>query len=305
MRSTLKQPIGPQFTPPVIRWLILITCVSSVSVALIGGVLQALGYGIPLHRLLTLNSYAYSFGFIWQPLTYFFIQSASPGLSLFLVIQLLFYMYMVWILGTMLVDQKGAASFLRFYLSGGIVSGLCALLAMVVTGQTQVLAGSGAPVYGVLLAWAMLYPMQEVLIFFVIPAQARWIVVGLLLFLLLTDLSVFNWVGFVHSSAAFAWAYLYAVAAWGLQSPFSVTQRLDGWIGQFVAGVNEKWATRHFEAPTQPGDKIWKLKNTDQKLDEDAFLDEILSKISEKGEESLTSKERRRLHSISKRGSGR
>ena len=78
-----------------------------------------------------------------------------------------------------------ASFILKYYFICGIGAGLCVVLAEVIFGfsNTRTLGASGA-IYGVLLAYGLLFPDRTILFFFVIPMKVRhfvWIM-GLLAF---------------------------------------------------------------------------------------------------------------------------
>ncbi|MBN1412494.1 MAG: rhomboid family intramembrane serine protease [Spirochaetales bacterium] len=99
-------------------------------------------------------------GFIWQLVTYMFLHGGY--------MHLLFNMFALFMFGIQLEKAMGSKEFLLFYLVMGILSGLSAFI---VSYDGYMLGASGA-IYGVLLAFAVLFPNTRILLFFVIPMKA-------------------------------------------------------------------------------------------------------------------------------------
>jgi len=118
-------------------------------------------------------------GYVWQLATYLFVHSTQ---SLF---HILFNMLAVWMFGVDLERRWGTRAFTTYYFVCGIGAGLCVLLfALLPFDATRALAGqwtigaSGA-VYGLLLAWAILFPDRQIIfIIFPLPARVFVLIVG-------------------------------------------------------------------------------------------------------------------------------
>ncbi len=110
---------------------------------------------------------------IWQLGTYLFVHStASFG-------HILFNMLAVWMFGVELERRWGTPFFLKFYFVCGIGAGLCTIIAAFLPFDatarlyyTTTIGASGA-VYGLLMAWALLFPHREILFMFIFPLKAR------------------------------------------------------------------------------------------------------------------------------------
>lgn len=130
--------------------------------------------------------------FAWQPLTYMFLHSENP-------FHILFNMLMLWWLGSELEARWGTRFFLAFYFVSGIGAALIysfgLLLASLVFSMSPmmltapVLGASGA-VFGLLLAYGIIFGDRIVLFFGLVPMRARYmmmILCGLELFSLLNN----------------------------------------------------------------------------------------------------------------------
>jgi membrane associated rhomboid family serine protease len=106
---------------------------------------------------------------LWQLATYLFIHS---GIS-----HLLFNMLALWMFGVPLEQTWGTRKFLKYYFLCGIGAGICdvALHAAVGNWGTRTVGASGA-IYGLLMAFGVLFPNQTVLMDFLFPIKAKYMV---------------------------------------------------------------------------------------------------------------------------------
>jgi membrane associated rhomboid family serine protease len=288
--------IGPELTPPFIKNLILTTCIFSLAVSLSDVLLYQL-FGISgLEEWLSLSWKGFSNYLVWQPFTYIFVQyTAGFGITLSFLITLLFQMYLLWIIGSQVVERVGKTPFLRLYFISAVLSGIGALLLMKLTGKYTILSGPASPIFAMLIVWTMINPEAELLLFFLIPIKAKWLVVGLLSAVFLISLSSFNLVTFGFYFFGCLTGYLYALIAWGFRSPLPGFNRLEAVI---LAGTN-KFKTTFLALPKTSSPKIFNISISEKKLEDDKFVDTMLEKISKGGEQSLTWKERQRMKEIS------
>ena len=75
--------------------------------------------------------------------------------------------------------QRGMKKFARFY----ILSGLCgAILTLIVQSDQMVtIVGASAAIYGVLVAYWLMFPNRMIYIYFVLPVKVKWAIPGLML----------------------------------------------------------------------------------------------------------------------------
>ena len=102
----------------------------------------------------------------WTIGTYMFVHGGFWHLAL--------NMYTLWLFGPRVEWRWTSREFLRFYLFCGL-GGWFAHLAFV-PGAT-LLIGASAAVFGVMLAYATLWPDEQVLVFGLIPTTVRWLVI--------------------------------------------------------------------------------------------------------------------------------
>lgn len=108
---------------------------------------------------------------IWQLVTYMFLHDP------FGFTHILFNMLMLWMFGADLERSWGTRRFLNYYFLCGIGAGFCVVLAnlLFAGGGGRTIGASGA-IYGLLLAFGMMYPDRQVLFSFLFPIKAKYFV---------------------------------------------------------------------------------------------------------------------------------
>jgi membrane associated rhomboid family serine protease len=101
--------------------------------------------------------------FFWQLGTYIFLHGSF--------FHLLFNLFAVWMFGSQLERKWGTKAFLKYFLVTGIGAGIC--YAIVKPGLGYPVVGASGAIYGILLAYAMVFPDQIVYIWFLFPMKAR------------------------------------------------------------------------------------------------------------------------------------
>jgi membrane associated rhomboid family serine protease len=110
-------------------------------------------------------------GAVWQLVTYLFLHSLQS------IWHILFNMLALWMFGTPVEETWGTRRFLQYYFLCGVGAGVCVVVANVLFGNaSQPVIGASGAIYGLLLAYGMLFPNQEVLFMFLFPMKAKWMV---------------------------------------------------------------------------------------------------------------------------------
>lgn len=113
-------------------------------------------------------------GYLWQIFTYMFLHSTYGFAHIF------FNMYALLLFGTPIEQEWGSRRFLLYYLFCGTGAGLSIFLINLITGGSSYYVptiGASGAVFGLLLAFGILYPNAEILIFFIIPLKAKYLVI--------------------------------------------------------------------------------------------------------------------------------
>lgn len=112
-------------------------------------------------------------GEVWQLVTYLFLHDPNS------LTHILFNMLAVWMFGVDLERRWGTRAFTRYYFITGIGAGLSMILVSVLPFEATratfdgVTIGASGAVYGLLLAWAVLFPTRKILFMLIFPLTAR------------------------------------------------------------------------------------------------------------------------------------
>ena len=298
--TSYDQPTHPRMTPAV-QWLIAANIgVFFLQVTLFGAdnVFGAIGLDpaqFPAEWW-TIVSYMFVHGGLWH---------------------IAFNMLSLWMFGPRIENIWGARSFTYFYLWCGIGG---AIAHLIFTGEAG-LVGASAAVMGVLLAYALRWPDEEVYVFGVLPMKTRWLVVWLALINLAMGISSssggsgIGW--FAHlGGLAFGWIYLRVSAFGGLDNfrrwvspvpdepedyravPRRVPRNRDR--GDRTDGIDEVVAKSNAVAAKATRTVV--LPKPDKNAQPSSErLDRVLEKISRHGMDSLTSEEQAILEEMSRK----
>jgi membrane associated rhomboid family serine protease len=208
-------------------------------------------------------------GYVWQPVTYMFLHGG--------VFHLCFNMLVLWMFGSTLEVTWGPRRFLKFYFICGIGAGL--LNAVVTPGSLVPTIGASGAIYGLLLAFGVLFPEQLIYIWGIFPVKAKYFVIGIGVLELLTAMSV-------TQSRIAHFTHLGGIL-FGL-----VYMKWPVWQKAASLWHVEKKRERHLRV-------VWDRDREKQKLSKE--IDALLDKAGRNGIESLSEKEHARFNELSKR----
>jgi membrane associated rhomboid family serine protease len=104
----------------------------------------------------------------WQVVTYAFLHGSFE--------HLVFNMLGLWMFGSELERIWGEKRFLQFYAASVLAAAFAQLIVTAVMGSVYPTVGASGGLFGLLLAFAMMFPNRVILLFFVIPMKARYLV---------------------------------------------------------------------------------------------------------------------------------
>ncbi|HEX7435731.1 MAG TPA: rhomboid family intramembrane serine protease [Caldimonas sp.] len=104
----------------------------------------------------------------WQVGTYAFLHGSFN--------HLFFNMLGLWMFGGELEHVWGQKRFLQFYAASVVAAALTQLLVNFLLGSASPTIGASGGLFGLLLAFAMIFPNRIILLFFVIPMKAKYLV---------------------------------------------------------------------------------------------------------------------------------
>lgn len=105
----------------------------------------------------------------WQLVSYAFLHGSFN--------HLFFNMFAVWMFGTPLEQSWGSQKFLLYYGACVVGAGIIQLMVQLVEGGIYPTIGASGGVFGLLLAYGVMWPNNKIfLLFFPVPISAKWFV---------------------------------------------------------------------------------------------------------------------------------
>jgi membrane associated rhomboid family serine protease len=156
--------------PPAVKWLLI----SNVGIYVLGLVLRLQFLSIFALRPVDVVTHFY----LWQLVTYMFLHGS--------IFHILFNMLTLWWFGVDLERMLGTRKFLNFYFFCGVGAGVCVVIGEYLFGNPRGLTiGSSGAIYGILMAYAVLWPDQIISMFGIFPMKMKWFVgiIGAIAFL--------------------------------------------------------------------------------------------------------------------------
>lgn len=196
----------------------------------------------------------------WTIVTYMFLHA---GIS-----HILFNMLSLYFFGSRVEQRLGPERFFVLYFLSGIAG---ALLSFVFSPRSAILGASGA-VFGVSLAFAWFWPRDQILIWGIIPVEARWLV-----------------------------AFMTLLALFGVGSGTAHFAHLGGFLGAYLylLFLERRHGAKQFKKVATAGPPADALAGSWQKVNRASVhsvnkdeVNRILDKISASGLASLTPQER-------------
>lgn len=207
---------------------------------------------------------------VWQAVSYLFLHGSAWHLILNL--------FALWMFGRVVEGQWGSREFVKYYFLCGL--GAAALHAAIQPASPFPVIGASGAIYGLLVAFAMIYPDAPVYLWFVLPMKAKHIAILFGLIELVASTGGGTEVSNLAHLGGMITGYVYIRWWWEIRTR-TKHFALDLWDS--LRG--EVSAPRRSKKPRPP--------HPDD--DESAEVDRILDKILMKGVDSLTAEERRTL----------
>ena len=157
---------------PVVKRLILGLAGIWITFSFLRNFLE-LGWSASLYQELGLTPHETLFEFkIWQVATYALMHDMNSASHI------LFNLLGIFFLGPSLERRWGARGFLHFFVLSAVIAGVFTLLCGLIFPQTfgaRVVGVSGS-VMALLTAFSLVIPEATILLFFVIPVKAKWLI---------------------------------------------------------------------------------------------------------------------------------
>ena len=231
----------------------------------------------------------------WRIVTYTFLHSLmSP-------FHFIFNMLWLWWMGRPVEEAIGPRSFLTLYFAAGLFGALIDIFLTVTgvfgspNGEIVTVIGASGAVFGIMVAFAMLFPRTPIMLIFLPPIEARFLVGGLIALDILFLNTGGNVARIVHLGGALSGFLLMRARANG--ADLSLIPR---YIEYLFMKFKPKGST---VSKPKPKNKKMSIVSDAEIIEEveQSELDEILEKISRNGYDSLTKEEKRKLFELSKK----
>ena len=200
---------------------------------------------------------------LWQPFTYMFFHGG--------IWHVLINMFVLWMFGNELERLWGKKFFLNYYFTTGVGAGLVTMI-FGLNSMTPIVGASGA-VYGVLLAYGVIYPNRQVYLYGLIPIKSIWFVIGVGVIAFLSSFNEMSQISHLTHLSGMIIGYLLLKKPVRLKALwFSISKR----VTEYKVQKEEK-------------------KVLEQHVIE-RDVDQILDKINREGFNSLSEEEQDRLY---------
>jgi membrane associated rhomboid family serine protease len=240
----------------------------------------------------------------WTIVTYMFVHAWLAHLA--------FNLFTLWMFGPRLEKVWGTRTFVQFFLWCGLGGGIAHLL----FAQNSAVVGASGAISGVLVAYALRWPDDEIYVFGVIPMKSRWLIVAMIAMNIIFALSPgsgIDWTAHL-GGMGFGWLFLKLYSLGGLD-------RVRGWVSSVPdesedmpravprarssmrdrpRGVDEVVA-RSNAVVLRESKPMTHVPKQETAKEHAARVNRVLDKISQQGIESLTSDERRLLEDLSRK----
>ncbi|MFA6439109.1 MAG: rhomboid family intramembrane serine protease [Bacteriovoracaceae bacterium] len=285
---------GFQFFPPVIKALLISNAAVFLGTIFLGNFhVGDFSFGEFLFETFSLRPLGYGFG-LWQLFSYMFMHANFT--------HILFNMLALWMFGMELEHVWGSRKFFIYYLLCGFGGGLANLLiAPMFTAVGPTIGASGA-VYGILLAFGMMFPDRPIYIYFLLPIKAKYFVVMYMAFEIFSVGSMDGVAHFAHLGGALV-GFLYLIAdGYQFGSSHRSSQQSENVFTRMTGfGRQHPKQDDYYSNVTEA--KVYDIAEHSKKEEEKAQIqiDEILDKISKNGYQSLSEEEKKILFEASKK----
>jgi len=205
---------------------------------------------------------------LWQVVTYMFLHGG--------IFHIFFNMYALYLFGSELEAVWGEREFYKYYFICGIGAGL--LTAISSPRSFVPTIGASGAIFGILVAYGMLFPNRTIYLNLLFPIQAKYLVI---LYGIIELIASFN-----HTSDGIAhFAHLGGMGIGFLYL------KMDWKLGSFFERLKMKRPRISIHPPGE---------SSDQREEIQEEVDRILHKISSEGMESLTEEEQKTLDEASR-----
>src|SRR5690348_8455373 len=231
-----SRPYARRYVPsnrfPVgLKWLLI----SNTAIFVLSFVLANAGEGGFFRNFFLVPAQVVTTFAVWQVVTYMFFHAGF--------MHILWNMLTLWMFGVELERMWGAQRFLRFYFACGIGAAFTVILVAYALGgdPNSATLGSSGAIYGILMAYALLFPDRLILFGFLIPIKVKYFVM------------IMGAVVFMNSFVS-------------SQSGISQVAHLGGLVVAFLM-LRGRWLVTATRTPIKREFNEWKLRRARKKFE--------------------------------------
>ncbi|MDO8549559.1 MAG: rhomboid family intramembrane serine protease [Ignavibacteria bacterium] len=293
---------GFSFFPPVIKNLLIIN-VAVFFVQILGGQI-AVGNGLSVENIIIKyfalipidglgNEFIRWSFYPWQLITYQFLHGGFG--------HIFFNMFALWMFGMEIENSWGSKKFLYYYLLSGVGAGLFHLFLspLLGSGNAPTIGASGA-VYGIMIAFALMFPNRYIFLYFFIPVKAKYLITFLIvmefMFINSANSSVAHLAHLGGALTGFIFILLDKRINVELKNVFSRSSNRTTKPFNPLGGITDRFKKKQENVEDA---KYYEVEEKDEVTQEE--IDRILDKISQSGYQNLTEKEKKILFQASKK----
>lgn len=233
---------------------------------------------------------------IWQLFTYQFMHAGF--------MHILLNMFFLWMFGMEIENLMGSRKFLLFYLACGLGGGIAqTLIPPLLSQELGPTIGASGAVFGIMIAFAMFFPDRYILLYFLIPVKAKYLITIMVIF---EFMSVGNQSVIAHLAHAGGAVTGFLFILLDRRNNFSGS-RIFGQFRKPKGTFSSGGFGQAFRNAVKKSDveeaKFYDINES--KKDEDTVsqeeIDRILDKISQSGYQNLTDREKKILFDASRK----
>ncbi len=219
--------------PAGLKWLLVV----NVGVFVLDWILRASPVSLFFRNFALVPAQVVQTFAIWQLVTYMFLHSG--------IMHILWNMLGLWMFGAPLERIWGTQRFLRFYFACGISAGLTVVfLSYMFGGINAATVGASGAIYGILMAYGLVFPDQTILFGFLIPMKSKYFVM------------IIGGIVFLQS---------YTATVGGQPSGVAVVAHLGGLVAAYLL-LRGKRLRSQIREPLVSNYKDWKLRRAKKKF---------------------------------------
>jgi membrane associated rhomboid family serine protease len=186
-------------------------------------------------------------------------------------------MFVLWMFGSELESIWGRKAFLRYYFTTGVGAGLVWLV-LNLSNANHTLAGASGAVYGILLAFGMMFPNRTVYLYFLFPIKVKYLVMFLVATEFILSMSTTSDISHITHLSAVVIGFVYLRYFWSWKDiRFSIRK----YVREFGLTAQHQKETRRAKLQKE--------------------VDQILDKINTVGYDGLSKEEKETLYATSRK----